>query len=122
MLKLDKRYCLNTDKSEVVDCNSQEAHYVLGSVGALISEKDAERLGLEGLETADSNMGMGVPRAMELPVIDDSQFMDQSPAGKQARVDARERMNLPPVNPKEEDKEEEEEENKPAAARKPHRS
>lgn len=43
---LTERVCLNTDKSKVVDCNSEEAAFSLGGVGAQIPMAEAEKYGL----------------------------------------------------------------------------
>lgn len=46
MYKADKRYCLNADRSKVVDCDSTEATFMLVAEGGEITDEDAARYGL----------------------------------------------------------------------------
>jgi hypothetical protein len=74
MLVLDKRYYLNADKTKVVEEGSVEAAYLLGPRGFLISEEDAKKLGLKGLQSADQSVHLqraerGLPNRVNLDVV-----------------------------------------------------
>lgn len=98
MMRLTQRVCLNADKNKVVDCNGEEAAYVLGMPGAAITEKDAKRLGLKGeVENYEDLPARGYPTTIELApedVVDNADlYSDQSEAGKRARADAQDQQN-----------------------------
>lgn len=74
MLALDKRYYLDATKTKVVDEGSEEAAYLLGVKGHLISEEDAAKLGLGSLKAADLTSHMvraenSLPHRVNLNVV-----------------------------------------------------
>lgn len=94
MLRLTRRLYLNSDKTKVVEHDDPDAAFLIGPVGAVISEADAKRLGVKHTEEHDGDVtAAGLVRVNMAYVPadpeDDSVYDDQSEAGKKAREAAR---------------------------------
>jgi len=101
VLRLTERLYLNHDKTKVVRHGDPDAAFLLGPVGALISEEDAKRLGVSATEELkDSPRNAPAPVRANLAMVpvdtdDDKMYDDQTERGVEARKLAREMARQP---------------------------
>jgi hypothetical protein len=78
-----ERVCLNADKSAVVDCESEEAAYVLVGEGGTISDEEARQYGLAGRRKQAEDDADAVPSEAA-----DAEEKARQPADNKARTAA----------------------------------
>lgn len=94
MLRLTRRLYLNSDRTKVVEHDDPDAAFLIGPVGAVISEADAKRLGVKHTEEHDGDTTVAGLVRVNMAYVpadadDDSMYLDQSEEGKKAREAAR---------------------------------